>query len=487
MTNEHLEHLIQEVLDGSANQAQREELVAILERDEKALAVYCRFCALDSSLHRLAVGNSQLQTMPAEKKVRHLSLRRRLLAIAAILMVGSGVVWSLRERKEKPFVSFEKGAGTVFSVNPGSNPDGNMLVVGSQVKMDQGTMVLRFDNGVISRIQGPAEWVIHGTDFLELQKGDAQFEVPEEGSGFRVMSPQLELTHPADLFDLRIAADKPDELEVIRGRAWVRQRRAEVVELPTGAVVRASPQQVVEPLPAADTGFEATIPGTLARLHWSFGSPRSGGWPAEGDLKETDRASAFPLAGNAPLLVDGVIGEAVSLFPGQTLVTQWDGILDAKPRTVAGWIRIPVDTPDAHLPATIVMWGNEKSNLAQMKWRVGLNPERYHEGGVKGALRTEWGDGRVIGVTDLRDGKWHHIASVYEGGNAPDNAHLVRLYVDGREEAVSSSAHQYIQTRAEAPLQFGGRDGRMDLDDFHIFEGALTPHQIQILARRVLE
>jgi len=118
-----------------------------------------------------------------------------------------------------------------------------------------------------------------------------------------------------------------------------------------------------------------------------------------------------------------------------------------------------------------------------MKWRVGLNPEAEREGGVKGALRTEFGRGRVIGSTDLRDGRWHHIAAVFQGGNTADNTRRVLLYVDGRLEAVSSSAHQRISTRSATPLQFGGRGGRFDLDDFRVVEGALSPEDVAALAR----
>jgi hypothetical protein len=58
------------------------------------------------------------------------------------------------------------------------------------------------------------------------------------------------------------------------------------------------------------------------------------------------------------------------------------------------------------------------------------------------------------------------------------------LYVDGQLEALSSSAHQRINTRSATPLQFGGRGGRFDLDDFRVIEGALSAEDIAALARR---
>jgi hypothetical protein len=51
-------------------------------------------------------------------------------------------------------------------------------------------------------------------------------------------------------------------------------------------------------------------------------------------------------------------------------------------------------------------------------------------------------------------------------------------------EALSSSAHQRINTRRATPLQFGGRGGRFDLDDFRVIEGALSAEDIAALARR---
>jgi hypothetical protein len=338
---------------------------------------------------------------------------------------------------------------------------------------------------VSATIEAPAEWVIKSADRVELRRGSAWFGVPPEARGFQVLSPELEVIDLGTEFGVLVEAGRSDQVHVLKGSVAVRHRAAAEGSAPltvlAGEAVAANPRQKLDSIRYDAALFAKSLPADFPSLHWSFDASQAEGWPATGNHPELDAATARAM-GEAET-VEGPVGKALRLAPGQFLESDWPGILDARPRTVAGWIRVEKGLPDAELPTSIVFWGNEGNDLSMMKWRVGLNSEAQNEGGVKGALRTEFGLGRVIGSTDLRDGRWHHIAAVFQGGNTSDNTRRVLLYVDGQLEALSSSAHQRISTRSATPLQFGGRGGRFDLDDFRVIGGALSAEDIAALAR----
>ena len=489
MKEDEVERLVIEVLDGTASARQREELSKVLAADPAALDLYCRCCEMDSALQRLAAGRSGLAAVtldPAEATRRH-PVRTALLAAVATVALAATVLWRVQAPRPEPLVVFAQGPATLFSVEHSgeSDPSGNQLAEDSLVRLSQGRMELRFRSGVSALIEAPAEWVIRSAGRVELRRGSAWFGVPPAARGFQVLSPELEVIDLGTEFGVLVEAGRSDQVHVMKGSVAVRHRAAapEAAALTVWAdqAVAANPRQKVDAIRYDPALFAKSLPTALPALHWTFDARQPDGWPAAGDHPALASATARP--NGEPEAIEGPVGGALRLTPGRFLECDWPGILDARPRTVAGWIRVPEGLPDAELPASIVFWGKEGDELSMMKWRVGLSPEAEREGGVKGALRAEFGRGRVIGSTDLRDGRWHHIAAVFQGGNTADNTRRVLLYVDGRLEAISSSAHQRISTRSATPLQFGGRGGRFDLDDFRIVEGALSPEEIAALAR----
>jgi ferric-dicitrate binding protein FerR (iron transport regulator) len=490
MKEDDIERLVIEVLDGTASFRQCEELSKVLAADPAALEIYCRCCEMDSALQRLAAGRSGLTaaTLDPDDAAGRRPVRTALLAAVAAVAVAAAGLWFVQAPQPEALVVFAQGPATLFSVEHSGESDavGNQLAENSVVRLSQGGMELRFRNGVIATIEAPAEWVIKSAERMELRRGSAWFAVPAKARGFQVSSPELEVVDLGTEFGVLVEAGRSDQVHVMKGSVAVRHRAAaegsRALVVMAGEAVSANPRQKVDSIRYDAAMFARSLPAELPALHWPFDERQADGWPAVGKHLDFD-AAAVRLTGEAEI-VDGPVGKALRLKPSQFLESQWPGILDARPRTIAGWIRVEKGLPDAELPTSIVFWGKEGNELSMMKWRVGLNAEAEKEGGVKGALRTEFGLGRVIGSTDLRDGRWHHIAAVFQGGNTSDNTRRVLLYVDGQLEALSSSAHQRISTRSASPLQFGGRGGRFDLDDFRVIEGALSAEDIAALASR---
>jgi hypothetical protein len=492
MTSHDTERLIFEVLDGSTDPDQCKRLADLIAADDAVLALYCRCCEVDSALHRIAKGRSGLTSAATLDTPAMIDRKRTrtavIAAIAAVFLMGV-MLWLFGVPADDPVARLATSPDARYSTLHGGQhaPPGDNLMTGSTTRLSQGRAELTFRNGVRTVIEAPAEWTMVDDSRLDLRRGSAWVEVPPLATGFQVFTPNLEITDLGTEFGVLVEEDRHDEVHVFSGVVEARRRAsAETprrVRLTAGSAAAATPLPLLELIPARPERFASSLPPALPYLRWDFSANHPDGWPATGPHPGVTDATARP---NGPLERpgDGPGAPAIRLAAGQRLETGWLGISGSRARSIAGWIRVPAEVADAEMPASIVYWGRESDSLSMMKWRVGLNLDLQREGGVKGALRTEFGNGHLIGTTDLRDGKWHHIASVYLGGNTADNTRRILHFVNGVPEPASSARHRWIDTASHTPLQFGGRLGRLDLADFIVVEGVLSGEQIAALARR---
>ena len=187
----------------------------------------------------------------------------------------------------------------------------------------------------------------------------------------------------------------------------------------------------------------------------------------------------------------GVRGTALA-FDGKTewLSTDYPGIGGASPRTVAFWLRTPAKAPGSEVPAILTWGGIEREGG---KWELVPNP--YLHSGAVGAVRVSCKNGFVVGSTDIQNGRWHHVAVVFAGGAGLVNH--IRIYVDGKLEPITGFLRGTVATDVTSvsalPLSLGRYvdttqplEGYLRglIDELYVFKGALTPMQIQELARR---
>lgn len=107
---------------------------------------------------------------------------------------------------------------------------------------------------------------------------------------------------------------------------------------------------------------------------------------------------------------------------------------------------------------------------------------------------------QVVGSTDLRDDKWHHIAVVLYGGETSNISTHVMLYVDGKLEKTENKSIAKVNTQLNDPksraLSIGRNIGfnkhaahdkqnyfKGSVDELYIFEAALSQQQIQSLMK----
>ncbi len=197
----------------------------------------------------------------------------------------------------------------------------------------------------------------------------------------------------------------------------------------------------------------------------------------------TDPALLPPIATTAAIGFDGVTS---------VIDTAFEGIEGNNPRTIALWVQL-TDVTDEALSQSLVAYGGRAVN--GQKWHVRIN-----DGGdprVRGAIRTEAQGGNQTGTTNLADGNWHHVASVFPGGDGADNTDVIH-YVDGILEGETGTTDEPIDTgiggvfpRVSIGARRQGANAEVDselssflngtLDDVRIYDHALTAAEVQSL------
>jgi Concanavalin A-like lectin/glucanases superfamily len=190
----------------------------------------------------------------------------------------------------------------------------------------------------------------------------------------------------------------------------------------------------------------------------------------------------------------GKWGGALSLDGNQFARAPFPGISQRVERTVAFWVKIPADASPSEADA-MVAW---PLNSAGSVYPVEIGWNRNPNEGAFGALRTGVGGGYIVGVTPLRDGRWHHLAIVFTPKRKSDSAMQVRQYVDGRLESPSARRlgkkirrGPVLATEEEAlwmgcnleTNQAGQPHLRGTLDELFVADRALAPQEI----RRLME
>ena len=136
--------------------------------------------------------------------------------------------------------------------------------------------------------------------------------------------------------------------------------------------------------------------------------------------------------------------------PASRVVTDWPGTLGDAPRTLAAWIRVPRQR-DYQRYQTIAGWGDPTIGQAGKCELLLIRPRP----GAPTLVRLSFDQFLFTGTTDLGDGRWHHVAAVYEGGFG-EVRERVRLYVDGMPEALHPALTEVGDLPREPKTREGG-------------------------------
>ncbi len=483
-----LQRRIDDLLEGDLEDAARDALFDQLRRDPEAVTFYAQHVALHAELRW---EHAPMEPAVAQKPTWRIGRWGALAALLA-LSLSLGILM-------QPVASALDSVGVArvaWTQDAQWSTDHHTLPLGAWIKpgpvtVQSGRLALAFDSGAEVILEGPAQFELTGPNGGRLEHGAISSHVPPAAVGFRIDTPQSNIIDRGTDFSVRVDRKGQTEVHVIDGLVDVRSDSDRgFVPVRTQQAVRVGLDRTTQSVgftrehyqsPAA---LDLTSPARAA--HWAFEPPAPNvdhaGTMAGGpfSLRFEKRHTEF---------LPGPFGQAVHLDGKNDVgVSDFPGIGGHAPRTTAFWLRVPRDTQgdDAY---AILAWGQAQET--GRKWQIAWN--RHPENGTVGALRTEFSKGYAIGSTDLRDDQWHHIVSVWMGGDNADVATHMRLYVDGRLETLSGTLRERVRTSIEGKNVHTVKMGvninswnnpqyfRGDLDEIWVFDRALLPREIHAL------
>lgn len=512
--NRHTMERIDAALEGKLDAAEFEALQEELRQDPVALDHWCHQAAIHGRLEWELADQAVPFSPPAVSKARQAF--HRWAAAAVLVLAGLGI--GLLIGRGKPAVqgispvALQAGE-TVGRITATRDPQwvGTALATGDWVQtgtleLRSGSAVITFDCGATVRLKAPARLHVTSPTRTLMESGKATVEIPRQAYGFVFETPTTEISRRMSRFAVAVDDDGHSEIHVLDGQIQLAGKLGDLDTLDLGknkAVRLAEDGKVMSATRYQVDQLTTSLPESADLLpewylHWGFDTTdtNSGTFKETGIHPElTERFDAqvhLPHADSVVSLVPGRFGNAVHMN-GQRgfLATDFPGFSGASPRSIAFWVRIPPDTPE-NLAYSFLSWGTK--DVQGGKWQMGWNTGNDNAG-VVGAIRTEVQGGYHIGSTDLRTGRWHHIVSVFSGGQGADVASHVRHYVDGRLDPTTAVLSKTVDTRTSGdtslPLTLGRRieaDGFYrtfsgELDEVFLFPTALTPEQIEQLYR----
>ena len=501
------------LLSGDTSPALVAQLNAALREDPAARHAYIAAMALEAMLAREFAPLEEAAAPVAPRGQRWFT-HPALVAVAAALVIAASLFWRPAALEpgapqltaaEMLDADVEITHAVITSMDDAGGRFGQVaLSLGMRLgegmlELDHGLAEITFDSGAEVTLEGPARLQLDSDNMANLAVGRASAHVPEPARGFVIHTPSSYIRDLGTAFAVEVRDDHETDLHVLEGEVEVSATSLSVVNPPQilrqRQAVRLAAGRMIPINFRADHHAtrhqprNATIPPSV---HWSFES-----WDAN---TTTDASSGHSLklqqkkSATLPAIIAGPFGSALH-FDGQGGYARSDypGVGGSQPRTIACWLRLqPNNTSAPPAPNGIIAWGVKR---AAGKWQLAWN-QAPGQGSV-GAPRVEFGDGFVIGATDLRDGRWHHLAVVYLGGPKANVATHVRIYVDGHLESLTGRRQRHIDTNTTSatarPLMLGRYLGQThagegfsfegDLDEVYVFEGALLPGQIERLRK----
>jgi hypothetical protein len=512
--------LCQALADEAATETQRAELNRWLSESEDARRFYVRMMTLGAGLYDCA---SEMQADAPD--FRWPSIKRPPAWVWALASLAAAAVILLAFRFGMENGGAGRSDGGLSAEQESDEPVGRLSAAkdcfwkgvtsqigdefrrGQRVELVSGFAEITFDCGAQVMLEGPAILDLRSAWEAVLQQGSLKANVPSEAIGFRVSNASVDVVDLGTEFSMLAEAGGATEVFVLKGSVEAAGRDgggrlASPVILRTRQARRFA-KGVAGEVKDRDRKLERFLRKIVMNhsappagyVHWSFDETKGDRAGAQTiGLPAGDYDAHFigaGAAGRSP----GKWGEAISFDGNHFARAPFPGISERMARTVAFWVNIPSDASPSEAGA-MAAW---PLNCGGIMLPVEIGWNRDPNGGSFGALRTGIGGGHIVGVTPLRDGRWHHVAIVFTLKRKSDFAMHVRQYVDGRLESVSARHLGKLIRRApamaaaeEALLMGCNLDAarsdqprlRGALDELFVADRALAPQEIQRLMEK---
>ncbi|HZZ27082.1 MAG TPA: LamG-like jellyroll fold domain-containing protein [Pirellulales bacterium] len=512
-----LNELCNAVVDSNLTEAQRQRLESWLATSEEARAYYIKTMDLSAALAHRAAEMQMEAPDAAGRSLWFLQFARwHWISLAAAAILGITIVWELRPKLINPtavaepmeYVARITGENGVVWKAGDEFKRGSFLHRGQRIEISQGFAEITFDSGAVVLLEGPAAFDVNSAWASTLRRGAVNVNVPHQAIGFRVSTSAVDFDDLGTEFSMIADGQGGADVVVLKGEVQASPRGHEDPE-PVVLHANESRRFAESGMSRAQDEEELLArfsePISLDRLtestnfaHWSFDELMNGAFPAKvvgfpgGDLaltlqsKSPESLQLASIKGmrNRALHFDGeLVGKAK--FPGLSSNSE---------HTIAFWVKVPKDSllSDAY---SMVAWRANEGKLDSRPVHIAWN--RDPSEGPLGAVRTDFSGGHAIGLTSLRDGRWHHICVIFLPGDDPATPVQVKQYVDGRLESnmitpgpkrsIGGNLNQVDNGTGTDVLWLGCRLGGTqpkrdrfsgDIDELFIADRGLEPAQV---------
>ncbi|USI27434.1 LamG-like jellyroll fold domain-containing protein [Alteromonas macleodii] len=420
-----------------------------------------------------------------------------LMAASIFLLMGAVFTMS--------FIEGQRGIATVTKVAATSTIDpffslGKAFGAG-ELHLSEGYSELTLENGVVLVLEAPVSLTLNSPDRVTVSQGRLVARVPKNAIGFRIDTPSAEIVDLGTEFGVDVSQSGDSQVHVLEGEIKARADRSQSFQhVKKDEALAFNLADKIEQIANQPKAFMRVLPGNSAVrpnfLHWSFDERESQLFASRGRGMSAKSYPAKDESEFEPVMqINGVFGNAIALNgEGNWLSTEYPGVANDNPRTVSFWVKVPQDFSIDNAYG-IVSWGLQQNYAS---WQISPNPELSN--GEIGRLRIGTYNAQVVGSTDLRDGKWHHVAVVLYGGESSNISTHVLLFVDGKLEKTQNKSIAKVNTQLNhpdsRPLSVGRNIGyhphadhetqdyfKGAIDELYIFEAALTQAQIQALMK----
>lgn len=379
----------------------------------------------------------------------------------------------------------EHGEGLEWSPTTAAKMREDGWVGNGLLELVSGKARIVFNSGASIYFEGPASLSIESNNRVFLQRGRLTADVPPPATGFTVNTPRLNAVDIGTRFGVRVSENGDSELHVMEGEVEASRASGNAVAalVREGSALRADgrTRNKLESVPYAGDEFLLQVgrpSDPQPRLRYTFDE-------SVGAVVEdtgSDRLYDVPLVAagnleNSPRRAAGKRGGGLVLQPQRSLevALSRDFRLEG-PFTIAFWVKIPPEVGSEE-NQVLLHYGREGSDW---NFSCHLGSER----GSRGALRIDYGEGYVVGSTDIADGNWHHVTCRFIGGEDADISSHVHLFINGVPETISDFLPGRISGGRAGSLKLGsdldnGLSGWMD--EVIVFLEAIPTATIQEL------
>lgn len=354
-------------------------------------------------------------------------------------------------------------------------------------EIESGEALLAFNSGATVAVEGPASLRIETRNRVFLHRGKLTADVPPAASGFTVNTERMNIVDIGTRFGILVSENGDADLHVMEGEVEASRARgnSSVQIVREGLSLRADSRtrSELEAIPYAGDQFVMQLGDrdfSQPALRYTFDG--AGGNPIEDSGSEGRYDVALVASGeleNSPRRGIGKFGGGLSLQPTRSLTVPLSREFRLEsPHTIAFWVKIPPKIVGQEREI-ILTYGRE-----ELGWQVSCDSEA--ESGSRGVLRVDFGGGRVTGTTDIADGHWHHVTCRFLGGEDPELASHLHLFIDGHQETVRSTPVKAFPDGRVGVLTLGdtGTEGLGGwIDELHVYREAISTTAIQNLSQ----